>query len=69
MVREHNTKMHGLFLNLDAVLSDSTPENFAKIWQMKLNTIDEVWNSANSYFKWGLRFVVIQKISYHGNMT
>ena len=62
MVREHNTKMHGLFLNLDAALSDSTPENFAKIWQMKLNTIDEVWNSANSYFKWGLRFVVIQKL-------
>ena len=39
MVREHNTKMHVLFLNLDAVLSDSTPENFAKIWQIKWNWI------------------------------
>ena len=39
MVREHNTKMHGLFLNLDAVLSDSTLENFAKIWQIKWNWI------------------------------
>ena len=39
MVREHNTKMHGLFLNLDAVLSDSTPENFAKIWQIKWNWV------------------------------
>ena len=69
MVREHSIKINVFFLNLDAVLSDSTPENFAKIWQMKLNTIDEVWNSANSYFKWGLRFVVIQKISYYGNVT
>ena len=39
MVREHNTKMHRLFLNLDAVLSDSTLENFAKIWQIKWNWI------------------------------
>ena len=39
MVGKHNIKMHGLFLNLDAVLSDSTPENFAKIWQIKWNWI------------------------------
>ena len=28
---------------------------------MKLNKIDEVWNSANSLFEWRFRFVVIQK--------
>ena len=39
MVGKHNIKMHGLFLNLDAVLSDLTPENFAKIWQIKWNWI------------------------------
>ena len=39
MVREHNIKVNVLFLNLDAVLSDSTPENFAKIWQIKWNWI------------------------------
>ena len=32
---------------------------------MKLNKIDEVWNSANLRF----RFVVIQKVCYHGNVT
>ena len=28
--------------------------------QMKLNKVDEVWNSANSLFEWRFRFVVIQ---------
>ena len=39
MVREHSIKINVFFLNLDAVLSDSTPENFAKIWQIKWNWI------------------------------
>ena len=40
------------FLNLDMVLSDSTPENFTNIWlNMKLNKINEVWNNVNSLFK------------------
>ena len=38
MVREHNTKMHGLFLNLDAVLSDSTLEILPRF--DKLNEIE-----------------------------
>ena len=36
---------------------------------MKLNKIDKVWSSANSLFKWRFQFVVIQKFSYHGNVT
>ena len=39
MVREHSIKINVFFLNLDAVLSDWTPENFAKIWQIKWNWI------------------------------
>ena len=37
--------------------------------EMELNKIDEVWNSANSLFKYRFRFVVIQKCCYHGNVT
>ena len=59
-----------LFLNVDTVLLDSNPDHFANIWQkMKLNKSDEVWNSANSLFKWYFRFVVIQKNCYYGNLT
>ena len=36
---------------------------------MKLNKIDEVWNSANSIFKLLFWFVVVQKFCYHGNVT
>ena len=36
---------------------------------MKLNKIDEVWNSANSLSKWRFWFVVIQKFCYRGNVT
>ena len=36
-VGEHNTKI--FFLNLDTVLSNSTPENFANVWQLKWNWI------------------------------
>ena len=59
------------YSNLDTVLSDSTPENFANILtnKMKLNTIDEVWNSTNSLFKWRFWFVVIQKFRYYGNLA
>ena len=66
---EHDTKI--FYLILDTVFSDSTPENFTNIWQikMKINKIDEFWNSAISLFKWRFRFVVIQKCCYHGNMT
>ena len=39
MVREHSIKINVFFSNLDAALSDSTPENFAKIWQIKWNWI------------------------------
>ena len=54
---EHNTIFFS-FLNLNTVLSDSTPENLANIWQINWNwiKIDEVWNSANSPFE--LRFSV-----------
>ena len=35
-VDEHNTKLSfSLVLNLDMILSDSTPENFANIRQIK----------------------------------
>ena len=35
-VGEQSTKVSFFFsVNLDAVLSDSTPENFANIWQIK----------------------------------
>ena len=37
-----NTAQNFLFLNSDTMLSHSTPENFAKIQQIKLNKIDEV---------------------------
>ena len=37
--------------------------------KMKFNKIDEVWNSANSLFKWYFRFAVIQKKCCHGNVT
>ena len=36
---------------------------------MKLNKIDEVWNSANSFSKRHFWFVVIQKFCYRGNVT
>ena len=36
---------------------------------MKLNKIDEVWNSANSFSKCRFWFVVIQKFCYRGNVT
>ena len=32
---------------------------------MKLDKIDEVWNSAKSLFKWCFCFVVIRKFCYH----
>ena len=53
-VGEHNAFF--IFLNLNTVLLDSTPENLANIWQnwLKLNKIDEVLNGANSLFKWRL---------------
>ena len=35
---------------------------------MKLNKINEVWNSANSLFKWHFQFLVIQKFCFYGNM-
>ena len=36
-VGEHNTKIIFLFLNLGTVLSDSNPQNFAYICQIKWN--------------------------------
>ena len=36
---------------------------------MKLNKIDEVWNSANPLFKWRFGFDVVQKFCYHRNVT
>ena len=36
--------------------------------QFSSDKIDEVWNSANSLFKWRFRFVLIQKFGYHGNV-
>ena len=54
---------------LKTVLSDSTPENFANIWQIKWNWIDEVSNSTNSLVKWSFQFVVIQKFCHHDNTT
>ena len=69
---EYTTQKVSLsYSNLDTVLSDSTPENFANILanKMKLNTIDEVWNSTNSLFKWRFWFVVIQKFRYYGNLA
>ena len=36
---------------------------------MKLNKIDEVWNGANSLFKWCFQFVVIQKLGWFSNRT
>ena len=44
-----NTTQNVLFLNLDTVLSDSTP-NFVNIWQIKSVKsikIDELWNGVN----------------------
>ena len=52
-VGEHNIEFFRcLFLNLDRVLSDSTPETFRQHLtnKMKLNKIVVVWNSANSRF-------------------
>ena len=37
--------------------------------QFSSDKIDEVWNSANSLFKWRFRFVLIQKFGYYGNVT
>ena len=34
---------------------------------MKLQKVDEVWNTANALHKWCFRFVFIQKFCYHGN--
>ena len=63
-------KFSFFFLNLDMVLSDSTPENFTNIWlKMKLNKINEVWNNVNSLLKRCFLFVVIQNFCYHGNKT
>ena len=36
--------------------------------QFSSDKIDEVWNSANSLFKWRFRFVLIQKFGHHGNV-
>ena len=50
-VGEQNTKTFFFFsVNLDVVLSDSIPENFANFWKIKLkgNKIDEVWNYVDS---------------------
>ena len=41
-VDEHNTKFSSSFSNLDTILSDSTTENFANIWQIKWNWIRSV---------------------------
>ena len=38
---QHNNFLF-LFLNLDAVLSDLTPENFPNIWQIKWNCISSM---------------------------
>ena len=49
-----------LFLNLNAVFSDLTPENLA------INESETVQIHFLSEFFW---FVVIQKFCYHGNMA
>ena len=64
-VSEHNTEMFLFFLNSDTVLFDSTPENFANIWQIKWSwtrSIKFEKLSANSRFL----FVVRSRFCYHG---
>ena len=60
-IGEHNTIF--LILNLDTVLSESTPQNFANIWQIKWNWI------RTEAFSPLFRFVIIQKFCYNGNVT
>ena len=59
------------FLNLNTVLSDSTRENLANIWQIYWNWIrSEKSETVPIHFLSDVyRSVVVQKFCYHGNVT
>ena len=54
-----------------SLISDSTPDNFAKIFQIKWNWIRSMkFETVQIHFLSDVfRFVVIQKFCYHGNVT
>ena len=65
-VGKYNTKIFLFFSKLGYgpfVFNPRTFHQHLKDW-IKMNKIDEVWNSAKSLLKWCLRFVVIQKFCY-----
>ena len=69
---EQVNTLHGnfllLFLNFNTVLSDSTPEYFANIWQIKWNWISSIkFETVQIHFLSEFWFVVIQKFCYRGN--
>ena len=54
-----------------SLISDSTPDNFAKIFQSKWNLIRSMkFETVQIHFLSDVfRFVAIQKFCYHGNVT
>ena len=68
---EHSTRISFFFFSTQILSFRIQPQTISPRFYklMKLNKINELWNSANSLFKWRFRFVVFQKFSYHGNVT